>query len=455
MPGPLAWFVRLNPFQTPGAQRLALLFGIVYFAQGMWYLPKQTITVVLKDRGLSAGQVADFFLIATVPWLIKPLYGLVSDFLPLAGYRRKSYFLLTSALAAGAGFTLAATGLVRTGGLTTLSLTVPGWGPVPLTLVEGVGLFTVMAVGLAFTDVLTDAMMVETGRPLGLTGAFQSVQWACVTVAAVGVGLVGGQLAAGRRLEAAFALAACFPLVTMVLATVFLHERRARADLATFRATLGAIRGALRAPDAWVVAGFIFFWTFSPSFGPAFLFYQTDTLGFTQEFIGVLDALTAAANVAGALVYAPLSRVVRLKWSIVGSIGAGAAATLLFLAYHGPASAVGIHLVFGVVGMVAQLAFLDLAAKSCPGRVEATFFALFTGVFNAGSQLSENVGARLYDRLGFAPLVAISAGMTALAAALVPLVRIDRIEAAARAGGVERGAAGVGRDPTPGAPRSR
>ena len=53
MPAALA---RLNPFQTPEARRLGVLFGVVYFAQGMWYLPNQPITVFLKDRGLSAGE---------------------------------------------------------------------------------------------------------------------------------------------------------------------------------------------------------------------------------------------------------------------------------------------------------------------------------------------------------------------------------------------------------------
>jgi len=87
MPGRVA---RLNPFRTMAAQRLALLFGIVYFAQGMWYLPNQTITISLKDAGLSAGQIATFFAITVVPWLIKPVYGLLSDFVPLFGYHRKS-----------------------------------------------------------------------------------------------------------------------------------------------------------------------------------------------------------------------------------------------------------------------------------------------------------------------------------------------------------------------------
>src|SRR5215470_4270354 len=90
-----ARLARLNPFKTPEAKRLAFLFGVVYFAQGMWYLPDQTVTIVLKDRGLTASQVADVMLIAWLPWFIKPLYGLLSDFVPLFGRRRQSYFLLT------------------------------------------------------------------------------------------------------------------------------------------------------------------------------------------------------------------------------------------------------------------------------------------------------------------------------------------------------------------------
>src|SRR5207253_11206222 len=93
--GMLEWARRLHPFTTPESQRLALLFGVVYFAQGMWYLPNQTITIILKDRGLSAGQVADFFLITIIPWFIEPAYGLLSDSVPLFRRRRQSYFLLT------------------------------------------------------------------------------------------------------------------------------------------------------------------------------------------------------------------------------------------------------------------------------------------------------------------------------------------------------------------------
>jgi MFS family permease len=424
---------RLNPFKTPDARRLAALFAVVYFAQGMWYLPKQPITIVLKDRGLTAGQVADFFFLTTIPWLIKPVYGLVSDFVPVLGYRRKSYFVLMSSVAAVAGLVLAFGALIQTGPISTLTLVLPLSGPMTFTVVSGVGLFTLMAVGLAFTDVLTDATMVENGRPRGLTGAFQSVQWAAITASAILVGVLGGALAGQRDLHTAFLVSAAFPLASLALIVLFVHEARVPSERAAFLETWHAIREALGERDVWAVAGFLLFYTFSPSFGPAFTYHQTDTLRFSQEFIGALDALGAGAQVLGALVYAPLSRRVRLKWLVVIAIGISVAGTLAYLAYRGPVSAAIVTVAFGGVGMITVLSFLDLAAKACPRHVEATFFALLMSVYNGGVQVSENVGARLYDRIGFTPLILISAAFTAAAWLLVPLVKIDRIEARALA----------------------
>ena len=446
-----AWLERFNPFKTPEAKRLAVMFGVVYFAQGMWYLPNQTITIVLKDRGLSAGQVADFFLITIIPWFIKPVYGLLSDFVPLFGRRRQSYFLLTSALAAAAGLALAVSRSISDGAITLVRVPLPAvhvnipsflfipgpfelvlGGPLDFTLVDGVGLFTLMALGLAFTDVLTDAMMVENGRPRGLTGAFQAAQWACITLASVLVGEIGGQMAETRSLRVAFLLAACFPLMSLSMGLSFAREPRTRANKAAFLETWQAIRATLRGREIWVVAGFIFFFWFSPSFGPAFLYYQTDTLKFSQQFIGRLAALGAVSQVVGAVLYAPLSRRMPLKLIMHISIALGVVSILGYLVYRDATSAIIITLVFGPVSMVINLAFLDLAARACPARVEATFFAALTSVYNLGAQLSENVGARLYDVVGYVPLVYIAAGMTALTWVLMPLVKFDRIDAKAR-----------------------
>ncbi len=404
--------MREHPFQSPEARRLALLFAIVYFAQGMIYLPDQVVSIVFKERGLTAGQLAAFAWITTIPWFIKPVYGLLSDFVPLFGTRRRSYFLLTSAMAALAAVVVSV---------------MPGASyPMLATMI------TLLWLGVGFTDVLTDALMVENGKRVGLTGAFQSVQWGALSAASILVGVGGGYLAERRAFSAAFLLVACFPVVSFLMALLVVREAPARPSLEGFGETWSAVREAAGRRDLWAVAGFTFFWAFSPSFGPAFFYYETDVLGFSQTFIGVLSSLGAAASIAGAWAYAGLSRRHSLRRLIVWSIGAGVVGTLAYLVYRGPVSGIIITVVFGAIGMTTQLAFLDLAAKACPPRAEATFFALMMSVYNLGMRSAEWTGATLYDWVGYAPLVLISAAFTAAAWLLVPLVPIDAIQAAAQ-----------------------
>jgi predicted MFS family arabinose efflux permease len=331
---------------------------------------------------------------------------------PLFGTRRRSYFLLSTALASA----------------TAVAVSLTSEAPYGLL----VALVTVVWLGVGFTDVLTDALMVERGRPLGLTGAFQSVQWAALSAASIVVGVAGGYLAERRAVAVAFALVACFPIVSLAMAAVVVREPRARLDLEGLGDTWHAVRGALGGRDLWLVAALILLFFWSPSFGAALFYYQTDVLGFSQPFIGALASLGAAGSIVGALAYAPLSRRLTLRRLIVALIGASAAATLAYLLYRGPTSAVLVTLGFGMVGMATQLAFLDLAAKACPPRAEATFFALLVSVSNLAALSAEWVGAHIYDHLGYRPLVLLAAAGTAAAWLLVPLVPIDAIQAAAR-----------------------
>ena len=404
----------LEPFRNANARRLALIFSVVYFAQGMWSLPDQPVTFTLKGRfGYSATQVATLFSIVTIPWLIKPAYGLLSDFVPLLGRRRKSYFMLTSGLAAIAGLTLAL---------------VEEHSPVQIAL-----LMTTMGLGLAFTDVLTDALMVEHGKPLGLTGGFQSVQWASIYTASTLVGVGGGALTERGALHLAFFLAAIFPLISLTMAVFAIREPRAERRPGQFQETWIAIRGAIGSRDLWVVAGFILFYTFSPSIGTPLFYYQTDTLRFSQQFIGMLASFASAAAIVGALAYGAFSRLFPLKWILNVAIGIGVVSTLAYLGYKDRTSALLIDISFGCVGMIATLSFLDLAAKACPKQAEGTFFALLMSIYNGGVRGSTIVGGWLYDSIGYTWLILISAAFTALCWLLVPLVRVDQIEARARA----------------------
>ncbi|MBM3219926.1 MAG: folate/biopterin family MFS transporter [Candidatus Rokubacteria bacterium] len=405
-----------SPFRSPAARRLAVLFAVVYFSQGMYYVIVQPLNLTLKERlGLTATQVATFGTITLIPWVIKPVYGLLSDAVPLFRRRRKSYFIIMSSLASVAGLTLAA-------------------DPTPTYWTLAV-FVTLMALGVAFTDVLTDAMMVENGKPLGLTGAFQSIQWAAINASSIIVGLAGGYFAQQRYPQGAFLVAAIFPLVALLMMTFFVHEAPSKSRREELHAAWTGIRRAVTDRTMWVVAGFIFFWAFSPSIGIPLFYYQTDTLKFSQQFIGMLSSSAAAAMIVGSLGYAPLSRRYSLQRIIVVSIGVATVGTLAYLLYNDWKSALIIDVTFGGVSMIIQLAFLDLAAKACPENAEGTFFALLMSVYNLGVQGSQITGSFLYDKIGYTPLVLISAAMTAAAWLLVPLVNIPAIEGRARLAG--------------------
>ncbi|HVO96232.1 MAG TPA: MFS transporter [Terriglobales bacterium] len=402
----------LKPFrESPEARRLAMVFAIVYFAQGMWYLPNLSITFFLKDTlGLNAAQTATFFSITVIPWLIKPVYGLISDFVPLFGQRRKSYLILSSGLAAAMGFAVTVMGAYTY------------WGVAVF--------FTLMGLGLAFTDVLTDALMVENGQRLGLTGPFQAVQWAAISLASILVGVGGGWLAQQKLLSVTFLIATVFPVITLAMTMFLIQEPRIAMADRHFRETWLAIRGAIRSRTLWVVAGFIFFYNFSPSFGPALVYYATDKLHFSKFFLGTLDSLAYASGIGGTAVYFVFSKSFALKHLIYFAIVAGVIATLAYLGYRSEHSALVLSAAFGSVSMVIQLTFLDLAARACPKQAEATFFALLMSVYNGAVQVSQITGGWLYDQVGFTRLIFISAGFTALCGFLVPLLRFEELAAA-------------------------
>ncbi len=366
-------FASLAPFtQSLEARRLALVFAIVYFAQGLSHLPDLSITFLLKDHfGFSAAQTAALFSIMTLPWLIKPIYGLISDFVPIFGRRRKSYFLLTSGLAAAMGLILGMTSSFSVGSLAVFA--------------------TLMGLGLAFNDVLVDAMMVENGHRMGLTGSFQAIQWAFICLASVLVGLGGGWLAEHQPLSVAFLITAVFPLIALVMAIFMIPEPRQVTDGKQFRATWTAISGAIRSRTLWIVAGFIFFYNFSPSFGTALTYYATDELHFSKTFLGLLDSVSAASGVLGAMLYFAFCRSVPFKRLIHLAIAASVVSTLAYLFYRSEMSALLLSAVFGARRHDHQSHHPRLGRQRLPKQAEGTFFALLMAVWNAGrSTLPDN-----------------------------------------------------------------
>jgi MFS family permease len=392
-----------------------MFFAAVYFVQGIGEpgagIASQSIFFLLKDElHLTAAATAAFLATVSIAWGIKPLYGLLSDFFPLFGYRRKSYLVLMTGLAAVCWLAL---------GLQASYAYMP-------TLVA----LLFCGLGLAFSDVLCDAVMVETGKPLGLTGRFQAIQWGAINIASVLAGIGGGWLSQHVSYAWTFRLVALFPLISLIATVLCVREPRVRFEPTQIRETTRAVRAAVGSPPLWTAAAFIFLWNFSPSFGTPLEYYQVDTLGFSKIFLGTLYSLGSAGAILGAAVFSRISARLPMRRLLTLSVGIGVVSTLAYLGLVGSRSAVILTVVTGVITMIASLATFDLAARSCPARAEGTFFAALMSLANLGTAGGNFVGGWLYEVIGLTPLIFVSALATAACWAIIPLIRIDNRSAA-------------------------
>jgi len=386
-------------------------FGLVYFAQGIGQaggLINQPLMNYLKAQGLTSDQVAQLFAVLTIPWIIKPLYGLISDLVPLLGYRRKSYLFLMNGLAA-AGF-LWLTGLVM-----------PQWIVAALVLT---------ALGIASSDVLVDALMVERGQQTGQIKRFQSQQWMWFNIAAITTGIIGGWLSEtltpAAALHTAALITACAP-AAVVIATAFLvREEKTAIDWTRFKESTGSLISAIKSRTLWIVAGFLAFWNFSPSFGTPMYYHMVDNLKFDQNFIGQLGAVSSVGSVIGAFVF---KRFLAGRFSttalVYQSILLGAISTVAYLFLGDRQSAVILSFTTGLISMVPFLTMLSLAAAACPPHAEGFTFAALMSIFNGASQISALWGAHLYEHVldkQMAPLIWTSTAFTLAAFFLVPFL---------------------------------
>ena len=391
-------------------RRLAIFFTAVYAVQGLAEpkagLATQPIFFLLKDEmRLGAAETAKFLALVGIAWNVKPLYGLVSDLVPLFGYRRRSYLLVTTALAALGWLAL---GLL------------PSY-PYALTLV----ILALTGLGLAFTDVLCDAVMVEEGKPRGLTGRFQSIQWTAIYAASLPAAAGGGYLSQHVSYASTFLLVSLFPALSFAASAYAVHDPRTRFDRTSVDETLRALRAGAGSGALWRAAVFLLLWNFSPSFGVPLEYYMVDVLKITKIQLGWLATFSNAGAMVGAILFGRYFRAVPPRRLLNLAVGIGVAGTLAYYGLVGWWSAVTLGVTVSLVSSISLLATLDLAARAVPTHADGTFFAALMAVNNIGTTGSEWLGAELYDLVGLNWLIAVSAAATAACWLLVPWVRVE------------------------------
>jgi folate/biopterin transporter len=381
----------------PTAELIAIL--TVYFVQGILGLARLAVSFFLKDElGLGPAQVSALFGIVALPWMIKPIFGFLSDGLPIFGYRRRPYLILSGILGTISWVSLAT--IVHNSWAATAAITLG-------------------SLSVAVSDVIVDSLVVERTRSESQAeaGSLQALCWGTAAFGGLITAYLGGILLEHFSTRTVFWLTASFPLIVSAVAWLIAESPISQdpqvanaEDRPSVRHQITELRQAVSQKAIWLPTAFVFLWQATPTADSAFFFFTTNELHFQPEFLGRVRLVTSLASLIGIWIFQRFLKTVPFRtifgWSTVLSAALGM--TMLLLVTHANRAlgiddrwfSLGDSLVLTVMGQIAYMPVLVLAARLCPPGVEATFFALLMSVTNFAGLLSYEFGAVLMHRLG-------------------------------------------------------
>lgn len=392
----------------------------IYFVEGALGLARLAQTFLLKDElHLGPAELSALTGLFALPWTIKPLYGFLSDGVPLFGYKRRSYLILCGLLG-------------------TFSYTLVGNGFFGI-LSEGDSMFIpstvtalmVSSACIAFSDVVADGMVVEKTRDSNdpkVAGGLQSLCWGSAAVGGLLSAYYSGSLLEVMKPQDVFRITAILPFAVASIAFLINEKPVGSTSITTTTANgetelieteivissvqsqVQSLWEAIKQPAIYKPALFLFLWQSTPTSDGAFLFFMTDDLGFGPEFLGRVRLVCALASLFGVFLYNQYLKTTPIKdilfWSSIISAPLGLSSLLLIthanrsLGIPDGAFVFGDDVALSILGEIAFLPTLVLAARLCPPGVEAVLFATLMSINNGASTLGTEIGALLTKQLG-------------------------------------------------------
>lgn len=381
----------------PKPELIAIL--AVYFVQGILGLSRLAVSFFLKDElQLSPVEVSALLGIVALPWMIKPLFGFISDGLPIFGYRRRPYLVLSGILGASAWVSLGT--IVNSSWAATITI-------------------ALSSLSVAFSDVIVDSLVVERARveSQAKAGSLQSLCWGATALGGLITAYFSGLLLEYFSTRTVFLVTAFFPLIISVVAWL-ISETPVNKDTPQHQHNqplsipnqLKQVGKAFTQKAIWLPTAFIFLWQSTPSGEAAFFYFFTNELHFQPEFLGRVHLVTSLASLIGIWIFQRFLKSVPFRvicgWSIV--ISTLLRMTMLLLVTHTNRTlgiddqwfSLGDSLILAVMGQIAFMPVMVLAARICPLGIEATLFALLMSIFNLGGAISREFGALIMHWLG-------------------------------------------------------
>ncbi|KAF8407291.1 hypothetical protein HHK36_006418 [Tetracentron sinense] len=322
--------------------------------------------------------------ITSIPWIVKPLWGLLTDVVPILGYRRRPYFVL-------AGFL---------GVISTLFISLHK----ELNLVFAVLSLTAGSAAVAIADVTIDACVAQNSisHP-SLAADMQSLCGLSSSIGALVGFSISGFLVHLIGPKGVFGLlsipAGLVLLVGVVLSEPHMPNFAYRQVNRKFLDASKAMYTTLKCPDVWRPCLYMYLsLALSLSIHEGMFYWYTDSKegrpSFSQEAVGFIFSIGSVGSLFGVLLYQNILKDYPfhdlLFWTQLLFGVSGMLDLILVLR---------INLEFGIpdyffavidegvsqmIGRLKWMPLLVLSTKLCPSGIEGTFFALLMAIDNIG-----------------------------------------------------------------------
>ncbi|KAK7260981.1 hypothetical protein RIF29_27284 [Crotalaria pallida] len=350
--------------------------GDAFFSVGTKYYMKDVQKVQTSEAQVYAG-------ITSIPWILKPLWGLLTDVLPIFGYRRRPYFIFAGFLGVVAMLLLSLHENLHLA-LALLSLTAGNAGE-------------------AVADVTMDACVAQ--NSISHPSLAADMQSLCAFSSSVGALLgfsISGIFVHLIGPMGVFGLMT-LPTGLVILVGFLLDEPRMsnfsyRQVKQNFFDAGKAMWTTLKREDVWRPCLYMYLsLALSLNILEGMFYWATDSKGgpsFSQESIGFIFSVSSVGSLIGAILYQYALKDYAFRdllfWTQLFYGLSGMLELILVLRWN---LKIGIPDYFFVViaesigqmtNRLKWMPMLVLSSKLCPSGIEGTFFALLMSIDNAG-----------------------------------------------------------------------
>ncbi|XP_008228849.1 PREDICTED: probable folate-biopterin transporter 3 [Prunus mume] len=391
---PMNWFKMLSSeLHWSFVVGVVIVYGI---SQGLSMgLSRIGIQYYLKDdQKVQPSEAQVYFGIIQIPWMVKPFWGLLTDTLPILGYRRKPYFVFAGVI----------------GVISMLVLSLDKKLDLTISLLS----LMVGSAGVAIADVTIDACVTQNSisHP-SLAGDMQSL---CGLASSIGA-LVGfslsGFLVHLLGPKGVFGLLS-IPPGLVILVGVMHREPHVRTFTYTqvsvkFLDACKTMWTTLKCGNVWRPCLYMYLsLALALNVREGMFYWYTDAKGgpsFSQEVVGSIFSIGAIGSLLGVLLYQNFFKSYPFRdvlfWTQLLYGVSGLLDLILVLR---------INLKFGLpdyffvvidegvtqlIGRIKWMPLLVLSSKLCPAGIEGTFFALLMSIDHVGMLSSTWAGGLL------------------------------------------------------------